>query len=100
MAVIQHKKGEVAVNKIMFSAERSWDGNGWGAPWFGITFLLLIVIIGGIAIYLARRRPTPPAGGTKTDAEQELALRFARGDIDEDDYLARLSTLRGSESDA
>ncbi len=90
------------MNEIMFNADRGWDGYGWGAPWFGITFLLILVIIGGAATYFARRKPTPPAGGTgnKTDAEQALALRFVRGDIDEDDYLARLATLRGSEPDA
>lgn len=89
------------MNDIVFSSDRGWDGHGWGAPWFGITFLLLLLVIGGIAFYFARRRPTPSGGaGGKSEAEQLLALRFARGDIDEEDYLARLSALRGSQPDA
>jgi putative membrane protein len=86
------------VSAIVFGSDRGWDGHGWGAPWFGLTFLLLLVIVGGIATYAVRRRPAPLSGnaGAESEAEQMLALRFARGDIDEDEYEARLSTLRGS----
>ncbi|HEU4539790.1 MAG TPA: hypothetical protein VFR23_01560 [Jiangellaceae bacterium] len=89
------------MNDIVFSSDRGWDGHGWGAPWFGITFLLLLLVIGGVAIYFARRRSAPSGGaGGESEAEQLLTLRFARGDIDEEDYLARLSTLRGGQPDA
>jgi putative membrane protein len=90
-------KEEVTMNDIVLTADRSW-----GVPWFGISFLLLLVIIGGTAIYLARRRPAPPDGGhrSRPGAEEVLAARFARGDIDEEEYLARLSTLRGREPGA
>jgi putative membrane protein len=86
------------VSAIVFGSDRGWDGHGWGAPWFGLTFLLLLVIVGGIAFYAARRRsvPLPSDAGAESKAEQMLALRFARGDIDEDEDEARLATLRES----
>lgn len=90
------------MNAIVFGSDRGWDGHGWGAPWFGLTFLLLLVIVGGIAVYAARRRSTPPSSsaGAEPKAEHMLALRFARGDIDEDEYEAGLATLRASRPDA
>jgi putative membrane protein len=86
------------VSAVVFGSDRGWDGHGWGAPWFGLSFLLLVAIVGGIAIYTARRRSAPPSGsaGAESEAEKVLALRFARGDIDENEYEARLATLRGS----
>lgn len=79
----------------MFGSERAWDDHGWGAPWFGLALLALLVIAGGIAFY-RRSAPPPSEAGAQSYAEQVLALRFARGDIDEDEYDARLATLRGS----
>ena len=83
---------------IVFGSDRGWDDHGWGAPWFGLALLVLLVIVGGIAFYAARRRSVPPPSdaGAESKAEQLLALRFARGEIDEDEYDARLATLRGS----
>ena len=85
------------MSAIVLGSDRCWDGHGWVAPWFGLSFLLLVVIVGGIAIYAARRRSAPPSSsaGAESEAEEVLALRFARGDIDEDEYEARLATLRG-----
>ncbi len=57
-----------------------------------------LLIAGAIALvrYLGRvRHPNPPvAGGDHPDAEQVLAGRFARGEIDEDEYRARRTALR------
>ena len=90
------------MNAIVLGSDRGWDGHGWGAPWFGLTFLLLLVIGGGIAVYAARRRSTLPSSSAdaEPEAERMLALRFARGDIDDDEYEARLATLRASRPDA
>jgi putative membrane protein len=47
--------------------------------------------------YLNRRRVNPGSGGeTLPTPEQLLAERFARGEIDEDEYRRRLDTLRGT----
>jgi putative membrane protein len=68
-------------------------GAGWsGGPWIGIVWFLLwgALVIG--AVYLLRRRPTPRDPGES--AAEALAERFARGDIDEDEYRKRLRVLQ------
>ncbi|MFA1551918.1 SHOCT domain-containing protein [Actinomadura chokoriensis] len=75
------------------------DGNApafW--PVFPITFGLFWLAVLGTVFYLIRRRT---GGGTATatapdplaKARSVLAERFARGEIDEDEYLRRTSTL-------
>ena len=71
--------------------------DGGGAGWwllFPITFGLFWIAIGVGAFMLLRRRATPQDPRTK--AESLLAERFARGDIDDDEYYARLATLHQS----
>ena len=71
--------------------------SGWGYA-LGITGMVLfwVVLVLAIAIavrYLDRKRgenlPPPPPS-----AEQVLAQRFARGEIDAEEYRQRLDTLR------
>ncbi len=67
----------------------------WG--WLGAAFSLLILalIIGGVILLV--RRYTPGSGpAPATNAEDILAERYARGDIDEQEYQQRLAVLRGS----
>ncbi|MFF7680061.1 SHOCT domain-containing protein [Actinacidiphila glaucinigra] len=78
-----------------------WYGNGvggWG--WFAMSVGMVVfwaVLIGvGVLLYRALARPyehthTPPA----SSPEQMLADRFARGEIDEEEYRRRLAALRG-----
>jgi putative membrane protein len=76
-------------------------GAGWGA-WLtmGIGMILFwgLVIGGGIALirYLAGAQHQHASSGApgRTEAEQILAERFARGDIDEDEYRRRCELLR------
>ncbi len=82
----------------------NWYGTGMG----GWGYLLMIVntvlfwglIVGGIVVlvrYLGRAG-RQGAGGPAQPAipEQILAERFARGDIDEEEYQRRLGILRGA----
>ncbi|MET8949966.1 SHOCT domain-containing protein [Streptomyces sp. NPDC004393] len=86
-----------------------WYG-GWGG-WFFMAVItvafwaLLIVGILALVHYSHRTRPgqrpdAPSSGtggfgwGTDRRAEDLLAERFARGEIDEDEYRRRLSVLR------
>jgi putative membrane protein len=73
--------------------------SGWGYA-LGITgmvvfWVVLVLAIPAAVRYLERKRgenfppPSPPA-----TAEQVLAERFARGEIDADEYRQRLDTLR------
>ena len=75
-----------------------WNGSGdWGwAVWLSMGFMMLLfwgVVIGAVVV-LARgafpRTTAPEAPGP----EQVLAERFARGEIDADEYQTRLKVLR------
>jgi len=70
---------------------------GWG--WFttSISMLLLWAVLVAIAVVLYRtmnRAPDPPRTPAGTPAEHLLAERFARGEIDEEEYRRRLAVLR------
>lgn len=79
--------------------------HGWGVGVLsgvlsGLFTLLLIalVILGVIALVRYLRNHSDHASGPgrrPTRAEQILAERFARGEIDEEEYRQRLGTLRG-----
>ena len=89
-----------------------WDeghmDDGWGlAMMFGMLgFGLLIALAVGLAVVWGARSTAapsqsplePPAGSTTrkatSGAEQILAERMARGEIDTEEYQARLEALR------
>jgi putative membrane protein len=70
--------------------------SGWG--WFAMiagSVLLLALVVAGLVL-LARavqRGPRTDAAPSSPSAEDLLAERFARGEIDEDEYRTRLATL-------
>ncbi|MFI0508605.1 putative membrane protein [Streptomyces canus] len=74
------------------------DMNGW--DWFvmsvGTVLFWALLIAVAVLLYRALTRaphqPQPPT--TPASPEQLLAERFARGEIDEDEYGRRLSVLR------
>ena len=77
------------------------DGIGWGG-WLVTVLLLLILVALVVAVVLALVRS---AGGRAGDggasasvspAQQLLDERYARGEIDEIEYLHRRAVLRGS----
>ena len=77
-----------------------WFGNGnisgWGYALMTISMVLFwaIVIFGVVMLvrYLGRSDRQVTHG---SNPEQLLAERFARGEIDEQEYHQRLDTLRG-----
>lgn len=91
-----------------------WHDGGWGWGWGGGGWFFMVVvmvlfwaliIVGVVALvrYLTAShhgRPggSPPASGGpwggNRRAEDLLAERFARGEIDEDEYQRRLTVLR------
>ncbi|MEU2555356.1 SHOCT domain-containing protein [Streptomyces sp. NPDC014684] len=87
-----------------------WYDGGWGwGGWFVMTVSMVlfwaVLIAGLIALvrHLAGTRrhqqpgpPPPPGGGgwQGWGAENVLAERFARGEIDEEEYKRRLALLR------
>jgi putative membrane protein len=78
-----------------------WGGDtgGWGYVLMVLSFVLFWGTIITAIVLLAR---APGAGGRRYDggvpgrgvAEDLLAERFARGEIDENEYTARLAVLR------
>ncbi|MFL6139026.1 MAG: SHOCT domain-containing protein [Frankiaceae bacterium] len=77
-------------------------GLGWGI-WFGMSVLSLLfwVAVVWLVVTLIRNSsrtggapPAPPAPPAGRRAEDVLAERFARGEIDEAEYHDRLRVLR------
>ncbi len=82
-----------------------WYGNGiggWGYFLMAISMVLFwgAVIYGILALVRYARRDGPqgrePAGPPPPGPERLLAERFARGEIDEDEYYQRLTSLRAA----
>ncbi|WP_344398399.1 SHOCT domain-containing protein [Streptomyces longisporus] len=78
-----------------------WNGhdmNGWGWFTMSIGTVLLWALLITVAVLLYRtlnRAPEPPRTPPAASAEQLLAERFARGEIDEEQYRRSLAVLRG-----
>jgi len=82
----------------------SWDPDGyghmsgWGMGWGGLLMVVVrgVVILGIVALvrYLAASgQAAGGAGAPRPSAEQVLAERFARGEIEEQEYLHRRALL-------
>jgi putative membrane protein len=67
-------------------------------PFGFLFFWLLVALIFRTVLWRGRGPWGPGRGwqGTAASAEQTLATRFAAGDIDEQEYRARLEVLRAS----
>lgn len=79
-----------------------YPGWGWPGPWLFllIPFFWILIFVIIFAIFGRRWRgygPHGPGGwGGSMSAEQTLSERYARGDIDETEYRARLEVLRAN----
>jgi putative membrane protein len=65
----------------------------WGWAGFLVWAVVILAVVGGLSavIIASLRRSAGPGGG---GPEQILGERFARGEIDEDEYHRRLRALR------
>lgn len=89
---------------VMFWYDHDPSGWGWFTMSVGMILFWAVIITFGVLLFRALSRP----GGMKTalgpvpprpTAEQLLAERFARGEIDEDEYHRRLTVLSGRADD-
>jgi len=73
------------------------SGWGYGLMAFGSLLFWALVIVGIVLLvrYLGRTTGRSP-GGDQRSATRILAERFARGEIDEEEYRRRLETLRAT----
>ena len=73
-----------------------WSDHGWG--WWPLMPLVMLVFWAAViwlVVTVVRHASTPTSPPHATaDAEQTLAERYARGEIDEDEYRHRLDVLR------
>ncbi|MFI1583815.1 SHOCT domain-containing protein [Embleya sp. NPDC020630] len=72
-----------------------YEDDGWTWVWGSVMMLLLIAAIVAVVWFLARgashgRGPSEPAAPSATEV---LAQRYARGEIDTDEYRERLAVL-------
>jgi putative membrane protein len=61
---------------------------------FAIILLLVLIALAVTGVVLLVRRSSARANASRSSAEDILATRFARGEIDEADYLSRRAALR------
>jgi putative membrane protein len=71
-----------------------WDGYGI-AGLVGMFVNLMFLALIALAVVLVVRALSRPSHVTPPSAQQILAERFARGEIDVEEYQARLRVLRG-----
>lgn len=75
------------------------DGVGWGG-WIVMTLAMVafwaLVVFAVLALFRGTQRSGESTTTGRGDPMQILDERFARGEIDEDEYHARSSVLRAS----
>jgi putative membrane protein len=78
--------------------ERAGDAGGWpdGLSWVMFAILLLLFLIAIVSLALALYDRSHRAAPTASGALGELDLRYARGELDRDEYLQRRADLGGS----
>lgn len=68
------------------------SGWGWGMMFFGWLFMAAIVVLAVWVIWSATRQSAPP-GSSENRARALLDERYARGEIDRDEYLERCADV-------
>jgi putative membrane protein len=69
------------------------DHHGWGDGWGWAVMIVLLVLIVAVTVLLVRHFGDGGRGRTSS-AEDVLADRFARGEIDEEEFRKRRDALR------
>ncbi|MFL6126740.1 SHOCT domain-containing protein [Actinophytocola sp.] len=75
-----------------------WYGHGmsgWGYVFMATATIVFWGLVIAAVVVLARYLTRAPRTSADTGPERILAERFARGEIDEQEYRSRLTTLRG-----
>jgi putative membrane protein len=86
----------VVLAQMMGRGDHMDNGNGW---WWvmGIIGLLILIAVVVIVVMVLQRSNAPrheASASTRRTADDLLSERFARGEIDEDEYRRRREALR------
>lgn len=68
-----------------------WSWNAGASWWMTIAMVVFWGLVAWVVVTLARR---PGSDGGSRTAEDVLAERYARGEIDDEEYHRRLAALR------
>lgn len=82
---------------MMFWTESDLSAWGWVAMVAGMAIFWGLLIAVFVVVVRGLSRPGDQAYGPTPTPEQLLAERFARGEIDDEEYRRRLATLTGSD---
>ena len=74
--------------------DRMMDGGGGGRWIWGVLIMAVMLGLVALVVWLIVRSSHGTAGGPSSSAKEILSERFARGEIDADEYHDRLSKLR------
>lgn len=72
------------------------DMDGWNWVWMMAMMLIFWGGVAALAVFGFGRRGGSSNPSLPPSAEETLQQRFARGEIDADEYHDRLATLKGS----
>jgi putative membrane protein len=81
---------------MMFWTDHDLSGWGWVAMVTGMVVFWGLLIALAVILVRALSQPTDQARGPRPSPEQLLGERFARGEIDEEEYRRRRAALTGS----
>jgi len=80
----------------MYWNDHDMTGWGWFATSVGMVLMWALLIGVAVLLYRSLNRTSEPRDTTAhRSPEQLLAERFARGEVDEEEYRRRLAVLRG-----
>ena len=71
-------------------------GGGWVVMILAMVVFWALVVFGVVAIFRGTRDSGTETGNARRDPMEILKERFARGEIDVDEYHARMDILRAS----
>ena len=71
-----------------------WDMNGWGWGWMVVMMTIGTLLVALLVITMIRGTTPGPQSSREEDPANVLALRLARGEINEEEYQRRKELLQ------
>lgn len=71
-----------------------WPGYGDHMGWMGLWWIVGLAVLAGLVWAVARAAAAPPPPHGEDSPETILKRRYARGEVDREEYERRLADLR------